>query len=118
MSESNTPAPTMLGGLPVKAAPDYQVVYSNFFRYRVGPHDIALTFSTAADPGGGVGPVVITDRVQIVMAHGQAKSLMEYLSLIVRLYEKEVAPIRVPGTAPQETEVINQITNLRDLGTH
>jgi hypothetical protein len=119
MSESNPPAPPPeIAGLLVRASPEYQVIYSNFFRYRLAPYDIALTFSTIADPGGGVGPATLTDRVQIVMAYGQIKSLMEYLSLIVRTYERDVATINTPGSAPQESEVMNQIATLQALGMH
>jgi hypothetical protein len=52
------------------------------------------------------------------MTYGQIKSLMEYISLIVRLYEREVATITSPGSSPKEKEVLPQMANLKVLGTH
>lgn len=117
-SPNGTPQQTA-AGIPVETDPGYQVIYSNFFKYRISPNDVSITFSTISDVRGGTGAPTISDRVQIILPYGQVKSLMEYLSLIVSAYEREVAHINTPGHGlPNDAEIHAMIARLKALGTH
>lgn len=119
MSESAPGVPGNIGAMSVEVSPDFQVIYSNLFRYRLTHNEFALIFSTMADPHGGIGPATVTDRVQIILSLSQTKALLEYLTLIVGTYEQEFGRIKVPGkTPPDKQEIENIFSILKGVGTH
>jgi len=111
--------PQMVGKLPVEVSPGYSVVYASTFRYRASFYDISLTFSTVSDPRGGLGPAIITDGTQVIMGYSQAKSLMEYLRLIIERFERDIGPIKAIGHGPPtDKELDTGMFDLLSAGSH
>ena len=65
----------------------YRLVYSNVFRYKIGPGDLNLTFSTVSDsPLGGN---TVEDQISVVLSWPQLKMLTHVLNQIVSGIEAE-----------------------------
>jgi hypothetical protein len=102
-----------------RKSPDFRVIYSNEFRYRVTPNDIGLVFSNMADIGEGDKTIVMTEEVLIQMSLGQAKALAEYLTMIVARFERTIGPVRALGkAAPNEAELDTMFKILENIGLH
>ncbi len=102
-----------------RKSPEFRVVYSNEFRYRVTPNDVGLIFANMADIGEGERTIVSTDEVLVQMSLGQAKALAEYLTMIVRRFERDIGPVRALGKlAPTESELDTMFNILESAGLH
>jgi hypothetical protein len=111
----NQPSPPLI----VQKSPDFRIVYSDIFNYRVSLTDISIVFSTLADDGDLPNSFVQTQQVSVVMALGQVKSLGEYLTMIVARYERDIGPINGIGKSlPSDTELDPIFNILKGLGTH
>jgi len=118
MSESAKPLTTPLTGTHQKS-PNFRVIYSNIFRYRITLADLSLVFSTMADTGDHPNTLATTDEAIVVMSLSQAKSLAEYLTMIIGRFEREIGPINGIGkTPPNEREIDGMIRILQNIGTH
>ncbi len=112
-----TIAPT--SSLQVEKSPDFRLIYSNSFEYRLTVTDFSLIFSTNGDTGNSPRTFVQTQQVAVVMALGQVKNLWEYLGLIISRYEKEIGPIASVGkVAPAGSELDNIFEILTKIGVH
>jgi hypothetical protein len=108
------PTPT-----PQEKSPDFRVIYSNSFQYRITLTDLSLVFSTMADTGEAGNSLVTTQQAVVIMALGQVKSLAEYLNMIIARYEREIGPIGGVGRAPpNEAEIDGMFGILKGIGTH
>ncbi len=96
----------------------FRALYSNFFKYRMSPNDVALTFCNLTDVAEPPARLVSVDEVQVVMSYSQAKVVSEYLALIVSNYEREFGSIRSFGPAPADAELQPMMSFLRSLGSH
>jgi len=113
--------PTIKPNPPIekRKSPNFRVVYSNEFRYRVSPNDIGLIFANLADTGDAERTMVSTDEVLVQMAIGQAKALAEYLTMIVSRFERTIGPVRAIGKAPpSEGELDSMFRILENIGLH
>ena len=118
MSEKANPVMAPLAGIHQKS-PNFRVIYSNIFRYRVTLADLSLVFSTMADTGDAPNTLATTDEAVVVMSLSQAKSLAEYLTMIIGRFEREVGPINGIGKAPpNEREIDGMFRILKSIGTH
>jgi hypothetical protein len=81
--------------------------------------DLHVVFSLMADTGESPNSFVQTQEVAVVMPLGQAKSLNEYLTMIISRYERELAPINAIGhEPPQESEIEEMFKVLAGIGLH
>jgi hypothetical protein len=118
VSDNAQPAATLATATQEKS-PDFRVIYSNLFQYRITLTDLSLVFATMADTGNPGNSLVTTQQAIVIMSLSQAKNLAEYLNMIIARYEREIGPIigigRVP---PDEAEMDNIFRILTNIGTH
>jgi hypothetical protein len=119
---NNTPSASPPEGSatrPHEKAAEFRVFYSNIFQYRLTITDLTLIFATLADTGEPPNTFVQTQQAAVIMSLGQAKSLAEYLTMIVSRYERDIGPINTGGkAAPSPDELDGIIALLRGMGTH
>jgi hypothetical protein len=111
----------MSGSPPVerRKSPQFRIVYSNDFRYRVTINDVGIIFGNLADIGDGERTLVSTEEILVQMSLGQAKALGEYLAMIVRRYEQTLGPVHAVGkAAPLERELDGMFGILENTGRH
>lgn len=116
--ETDSPA-SAEPALPRRRSPEFRVVYSNEFRYRVTPNDLSLIFANISDSAEGDKTIMTTDEVLVQMSLGQAKALAEYLTMIVARFQRDIGPIRAVGkTPPSEAELDGMFQILANIGLH
>jgi len=108
MSDDDS-SPKPLPGLTQEKSPDFKVIYSNVFNYRVTLTDVHLVFSRMVDTGDSPNSLVQTQEVAVIMPLGQAKSLREYLTILLDRYERELGPIRGIGYQPPQDAELNSM---------
>jgi hypothetical protein len=107
------------GNVPIKTSPDFRVVYSNIFQYRLNVTDCSIVFSTLSDTGAEPYSLEQIKQVSVVMAFGQLKNLAEYLTMIVARYERDIGPINgVGGIPPADSELDSIFATLKAIGVH
>lgn len=76
-------------------APEFRVVHTNFFRYRVAQGEAYLTFSTLVD-GPPNQRSAVADQVSLAMAWPQLKLVTRSLNEIINAIEQEIGEIVQP----------------------
>lgn len=71
----------------------YRIIYSNIFKSRIGPNDLALVFGILSDATGAPVANVWQEEATIVMAWPQVKILAKFLSEVVEAAEGQLGPI-------------------------
>src|SRR5207342_3092389 len=103
----------------IKKSPEFRVIYSNVFQYRLTISDISIVFGTLADSGPDSASYEQRQEAAVIMSYGQAKNLAEYLTMIVTRYEREIGPVLGIGkSVPQESEVDGLFQMLQNIGVH
>lgn len=113
MSESDNPPglpQVAMGG--VTRSPNFQYLFTNHVRVRVGAGEVAIAFSFADE----IGTVPIqTEMMAVGMSPLQARRLAVLLTEIIKSYESTFGPIPpepAPGTAPNGAEVMRRVDEI------
>lgn len=85
-------------------SPVYRVIYSNAFRFRVGPGEASIVHCLVTDTPGSPTTNLIQEEVCISLSWPHLKMLAAQLSGAVEAIEAATGPIPVPHLArgPQE----------------
>jgi hypothetical protein len=79
-------------------APDYNIIFSDIHRARLGNGTVSVTFSrTTHPPGLQTLNNIIEEQCDIVMSWTQIKMVAMNLSAIVTAIEEEIGPISIPS---------------------
>jgi hypothetical protein len=95
-------------------SPQYRLIHSNYFRYRINSGEMTLHFDSITDiniPPNMAG--VIVGEVSVAMTWTQAKALMRTLEVTIAVIEKEMGEIPMATATPEMEAVERQrIRNL------
>jgi hypothetical protein len=95
-------------------SPEFDLIFSNFYKTRIGTGDFTLTFASLRDAPGIASVNDIKEHVQIAMSWPMLKMLSMSLKTTVDAIENQLGPIAIPdGFSPDWDHAISIVQGLR-----
>ena len=89
---------------------EYRLLYSNAFRFRVSPSDVAITFSVVTDHPMDPAQVALRDEAVVFMTLSHAKAFLSNLSDLLSAIEDKFGDIKkAPGFVPLGRQDVKQM---------
>jgi len=86
ISPKTPDAPLVAPGTTIfQQSEHFRIVFSNFFKTRVGPGDYSVIFSVFADVPGKPSAIAVQEEVCVSMSWPQLKALSETLVLAIQV---------------------------------